>query len=78
MLVINFEEINCYLRKNQVNDLQSRNRKLYCEMNDKIDTVRNFWRNSLVEGDTRSAICVKLRSCTKKAVKLIVCFKLNS
>ena len=48
-----------YLR-NQVEDLQSRNRKLYCEMNDKIDTVRNFWRNRLVEGDTRSGTCVKL------------------
>ena len=48
-----------YLR-NQVEDLQSRNRKIYCEMNDKIDTVRNFWRNRLVEGDTRSGMCVKL------------------
>ena len=34
--------------------------KLYCEMNDKIDTIRNFWRNRLVEGDTRSGLCVKL------------------
>ena len=48
-----------YLR-NQVDNLQSRNRKIYCEMNDKIDTVRNFWRNRLVEGDTRSGMCVKL------------------
>ena len=48
-----------YLR-NQVDDLQSRNRKLYCEMNDKIDTVHNFWRNRLVEGDKRSGMCVKL------------------
>ena len=46
--------------RNKVEDLQSKNRKLYCEMNDKIDTIRNFWRNRLVEGDTRSGMCVKL------------------
>ena len=49
----------CLLR-NKVEDLQSRNRKLYCEMNDKIDTIRNFWQNRLVEGDTRSGMFVKL------------------
>lgn len=48
-----------YLR-NQVVDLQSRNRRLYCEINDNIDTVYKFWRNRLVEGDTRSGMCVKL------------------
>ena len=48
------------LLRSKVEDLQSKNRKLYCEMNDKIDTVRNFWRNRLVEGDTRSGMCVKL------------------
>ena len=48
------------LLRNKVEDLQSRNRKLYCEMNDKIDTIRNFWRNHLVEGETRSGMFVKL------------------
>ena len=46
--------------RNQVEDLQSRNRQLYCEMHDKIETVHNFWKNHLVEGDTRSGMCVKL------------------
>lgn len=46
--------------RNKVEDLQSKNRKLYCEMNDKIDIIRNFWRNRLVEGDSRSGMCVKL------------------
>ena len=33
--------------RDQVDDLQSRNRKLYCDMNDKIDVIRTFWRNNI-------------------------------
>ena len=48
------------LLRNKVEELHSEKRKLYYEMNNKIDTVRKFWRNRLVEGDTRSGLCVKL------------------
>ena len=40
-------------------------------MNKKIDTVRKFWRNRLVEGDTRSGLGVKL------AVQKKQCFQLK-
>jgi len=46
--------------RNKVEELHGDKRKLYYEMNNKIDTVRKFWRNRLVEGDTRSGLCVKL------------------
>ena len=39
--------------RNLVEALQSENRKLHCTMNDSIDTVRKFWRNSILEGRTR-------------------------
>ena len=45
--------------RNLVEDLQSKNRKLYCTMNDSIDTVRNFWRNNILESGTRGGLCVK-------------------
>lgn len=48
------------LLRNKVEELHSEKRKLYFEMNNKIDTIRKFWRNHLVEGDTRSGLCVKL------------------
>ena len=46
--------------RNQVDKLQSKNRKLYCDMYDNIDTIRNFYRNDIAEGHSRAAVCVKL------------------
>lgn len=40
--------------RNKVEELHGEKRKLYFEMNSKINTVRKFWRNHLVESDTRS------------------------
>ena len=51
--------------RDQVDALRTRNRKLYCEMNDRVDTIRNFWRNNIVEGSTRAGRCVR------KAIKKI-------
>ena len=48
------------LLRNKVEELHSEKRKVYYEMNNKIDTVHKFWRNRLVEGDTRLGLCVKL------------------
>ena len=45
--------------RNQVDNLRSRNRKLYCDMNDKIDVIRNIWRNNIAEGSTRAGKCVQ-------------------
>ena len=44
--------------RNKVEQLHSDKRKLHYDMNNKIDTVRTFWRNRLVEGDTRSGLFV--------------------
>ena len=46
--------------RNRVDQLRSTNRKLYCDMHDRIDTIRNFYRNDIVEGNSRAAMCVKL------------------
>ena len=48
------------LLRNKVENLHGKNRELYYEMNKKIETVRDFWRNQLVEGGSRSGLCVKL------------------
>lgn len=48
------------LLRSLVDELRRKNRKLHCDMHDKIDTVRDFWRNNLVEGSSRSGLCVKL------------------
>ena len=48
------------LYRSQVDELRRKNRKLYCEMHDKIDTIRNFWRNNIAEGSSRAGMCVKL------------------
>lgn len=42
-----------------VEDLQSKNRKLHCTMNDRVDTIRRFWRNSILESGSRGGLCVK-------------------
>jgi len=46
--------------RNQVDELRNTNRKLYCEMHNRIDTIRNFYRNNITEGTSRVAVCVKL------------------
>ena len=45
--------------RDMVEDLRSKNRKLYCTMNDSIDSVRKFWRNNILEGGSRGGVCVK-------------------
>lgn len=46
--------------RNRVDQLRSMNRKLYCDMHDRIDTICNFYRNDIVEGNSRAAMCIKL------------------
>ena len=46
--------------RDQVDGLRSSNRKLFCEMNDKIDVIRTFWRNNIAEGSTRAGRCVQM------------------
>ena len=41
-----------------VEDLQSKNRKLHCTMNDRADTIRRFWRNSILESGSRGGLCM--------------------
>ena len=53
--------------RNQVDDLQSRNRKLYCDMNNKIDVIRTFWRNNIAEGSTRAGRCVQQAIITSRS-----------
>lgn len=48
------------LYRSQIDELRKKNRKLYCEMHDKVDTIRNFWRNNIAEGSSRGGMCVKL------------------
>ena len=52
--------LSAQLFRNQVDQLQSKNRKLYCEMHDRIDTIRNFWRNNIAEGSSRAGIYLKM------------------
>lgn len=44
---------------NQIDELRTKNRKLHCEMNDRVDIIRNFWRNNIAEGSTRAGLCVR-------------------
>ena len=46
--------------RNKVDELRAANRRLYCNMHDKIDTIRNFWRNNIVEGNSSAGMCIKL------------------
>ena len=50
------EEARSY--RDQVDNLRSKNRKLYCEMHDRVEVIRNFWRNN-IEGSTRGGLCVQ-------------------
>jgi len=52
--------LSAQLFRNQVDQLRSKNRKLYCEMHDRIDTIRDFWRNNIVEGNSRAGLCLKM------------------
>ena len=58
------EEARSY--RNQVDELRTKNRKLHCEMNDRVDVIRNFWRNSIAEGSTRAGLCVLSAQKNKK------------
>ena len=51
------EEARLY--RNQVDELRSQNRKLHCEMNNRVDVIRNFWRNTIAEGSNRAGLCVQ-------------------
>ena len=48
------------LYRSQIDELRKKNRKLHREMHDKIDTIRDFWRNNIAEGSSRAGLCVKL------------------
>ena len=56
--------------RDMVEDLQSKNRVLHCTMNDRIDTVKKFWRNSILEGGSRGGVCVR-KALDKKCCKTI-------
>ena len=45
--------------RNHVDELQAKNRRLHCEMNDRVDVIRNFWRNNIAEGSTRAGRSVQ-------------------
>lgn len=55
---------NAQSYRNIVDDLQRKNWRLQCEMNDRCDTIRNFWRNNIKEGGTHGGkmVCASLRS----------------
>ena len=59
---------NAQMYRNQVDELMSKNRKLFCSMNDRIDAVNKFWRNNIAEGATRGGLCVRtaIQQNTKK------------
>ena len=59
--------LSAQLFRNQVDQLRSKNRKLYCEMHDRIDTIRNFWRNNIAEGSSRPGLCVKMAVLKQKS-----------
>ena len=40
--------------RNLAEELKGQNRMLRVEMSEKIETVRNFWRNSILEESTRA------------------------
>lgn len=45
--------------RNHVHELQAKNRRLHCEMNDRVDVIRNFWHNKIAEGSSRARCCVQ-------------------
>ena len=49
--------------RNIVDDLQQKNRRLQCEMNNRCDTIRNFWRNNIGEGGTHGGKMVRASLC---------------
>ena len=51
--------------RNHVDELQAKNRRLHCEMNDQVDVIRNFRRNNIAEGSTRAGRCA-IRITSKK------------
>lgn len=59
--------LSAQLFRNQVDQLRNKNRKLYCEMHDRIDTIRNFWRNNIAEGSSRAGLCVKMAVMNQKS-----------
>ena len=52
--------LSAQMCRNKVDELRSANRRIYCNMHDRIDTIRNFWRNNIAEGNSRAGMCVKL------------------
>ena len=59
--------LSAQLFRNQVDQLRNKNRKLYCKMHDRIDTIRNFWRNNIAEGSSRAGLCVKMAVMKQKS-----------
>ena len=46
--------------RDKAEQLQAENRRLRAEMSEKVEAVRNFWRNSVLEERTRSGRMVML------------------
>jgi hypothetical protein len=47
------------LFRNQVDELRSKSRQMCAKLNDRVNIVRNFWRNNIAEGSTQSGRCVR-------------------
>lgn len=47
------------LFRNQVDEVRSKSRQMCTKLNDRVDVVRNFWRNKIAEGSTRAGRCVR-------------------
>lgn len=60
-----FETAHYY--RNLAEDLKKEKRALACMMNDKVELVRNFWRNNIREGSTRAGKMVQIALKSKPA-----------
>ena len=55
------------LFRNQVDEERSKSRQMCAKLNDRVDVVRNFWRNKIAEGSTRAGRCVQQAIINKKS-----------
>lgn len=51
------EQVQHY--RNLAEQLRSEKRDVVCSMNTKVEVVRDFWRNKILEGSTRAGKMVK-------------------
>ena len=55
------------LFRNQVDEERSKSRQMCAKLNDRVDVVRNFWRNKIAEGSTHAGRCVQQAIINKKS-----------